>query len=91
MFLIPEDGVLDVSSSQGSSGSAGSGDLDYTYEDLAASTGITRVFESFTCNGSVNLECYDCQNNTILISRSCATSFVVVISTCICIIIIVLL
>jgi hypothetical protein len=67
MFLIPEEGVLDVSSSQGSSGSAGSGDLDYTYEDLAASTGITRVFESFTCNGSVNLECYDCQNSTILI------------------------
>jgi hypothetical protein len=67
MFLIPEEGVLDVSSSASSTGSASSGDLDYTYEDLAGSTGITRVFDSFTCNGSVNLECYDCQNSTILI------------------------
>jgi hypothetical protein len=67
IFLIPEEGVLDVSSSPGSTGSASSGDLEYTYEDLAGSTGITKVFDSFTCNGSVNLECYDCQNSTILI------------------------
>jgi hypothetical protein len=67
IFLIPEDGVLEISSSQSSTGSAGSGDLDYNYQDLQGSTGITRVFESFTCEGSVNLECYDCQNSTILI------------------------
>jgi hypothetical protein len=67
IYTIPEDGVLSITSSQSSTGSVGSGDLDYTYEDLAASTGITKVFESFTCNGSVNLECYDCQNSTILI------------------------
>ena len=67
IYIIPEDGVLDITSSEGSTGNASSGDLAYTYEDLAASTGITRVFESFTCNGSVNLECYDCQNSTILI------------------------
>jgi len=67
MYLIPEEGVLEVSSSESSTGSAGSGDLDYTYQDLQASTGITKVFESFTCNGSVNLQCYSCQNSTILI------------------------
>jgi hypothetical protein len=72
MFLIPEDGVLDISSSQGSSGSAGSGDLEYTYEDLVGSPSINKVFDSFTCNGSVNLECYGCSNSTINIAgRSC--------------------
>ena len=71
MFLIPEDGVLNISSSQGGSTAAGSGDLEYVYEDLAGSTGIARVFDSFTCNGSVNLECYACKrdgpNGTIVI------------------------
>jgi len=68
IFLIPEDGVLAVSSSQGSSGSASSGDLAYTYADLAGSPAINRVFDSFTCNGSVNLECYGCSNNTVTIA-----------------------
>jgi hypothetical protein len=63
MFLIPEEGVLNISSSLGGSTSAGSGDLEYVYEDLAGSTGITRVFDSFTCDGSVNLECYGCKRN----------------------------
>jgi hypothetical protein len=63
MFLIPEEGVLNISSSLGGSSSAGSGDLEYVYEDLAGSTGITRVFDSFTCDGSVNLECYGCKRN----------------------------
>ena len=63
IYLIPEDGVLSISSSPSSTGSGSSGDLEYLQEDLAASTGITRVFDSFTCNGSVNLECYDCKSN----------------------------
>jgi len=63
MYLIPEDGVLNISSSQGSTGSAGSGDLEYVYDDLLNSTGITKVFNSFTCGGSINLECYDCKSN----------------------------
>jgi hypothetical protein len=62
IYLIPEEGVLNISSSQGSTGSATSGDLEYTYQDLQNSTGITKVFDSFTCNGSVNLECYDCKS-----------------------------
>ena len=72
IYSVPEDGVLNISSSPISNGSASSGDLTYTYEDLQGSTGITKVFDSFTCNGSVNLECYDCQNSTILIKpHSC--------------------
>ena len=63
IYIIPEDGVLNINSSSPSTGSASSGDLTYTYQDLAGSSGITRVFDSFTCNGSVNLECYDCQSN----------------------------
>ena len=60
MYLVPDDGIIGVSSSQGSTGSASSGDLGYTLADVAGSSGITRVFDSFTCNGSVNLACYDC-------------------------------
>lgn len=77
IFLIPDDGVLSVSSSQGSTGSAGSGDFDYMVtQDLSGSTNISRIFDTFTCNGSVNLECYGCQrvgpNGSITISgRSC--------------------
>ena len=76
IYLIPEDGVLNISSSQGSTGSVGSGDLDVVYQDLIGSTGITKVFDSFTCNGSVNLACYSCQstgpNGTIsILPHSC--------------------
>jgi hypothetical protein len=63
MYAIPEDGVLNVSSSESSTGSASSGDLQYTIQDLSGSTGITKVFDSFTCNGSVNLECYSCKSD----------------------------
>jgi len=60
IYLIPEDGILNISSSPGTTGSAGSGDLDYVYQDYAGSTGITRVFDSFTCNGSTTISCYGC-------------------------------
>lgn len=63
IFIIPESGVLDVTSTEGSSGSVGSGELEYVQSDLAGSTGITRVLNSFTCQGSVNLDCYDCEKN----------------------------
>jgi hypothetical protein len=63
IFLIPEDGVLSVTNSQNSTDSAGSGDLQYTQQDLTGSTNISRVFDSFTCGGSVNLECYGCKSN----------------------------
>jgi hypothetical protein len=64
IYLIPEDGVLNITSSQSSTGSAGSGNYDYLYQDYIASTGITRIFDSFTCNGSVNLGCYGCKPTT---------------------------
>jgi hypothetical protein len=70
IYLIPEDGVLAVSSSPGSTSSVGSGDLQYTFQDLAGSPAINRVFDSFTCNGSVNLSCYGCSNGTITIAGS---------------------
>jgi hypothetical protein len=75
IYLIPEDGVLNISSSPGSTSSTGSGDLEYVYADLVGSTGITKVFESFTCAGSVNFKCYSCgptvpggRNSTIMIN-----------------------
>jgi len=61
IFLIPEDGVIGINSSQNSTGSASSGDYAAVHNDLAGSTGIIKVFDSFTCNGSVNLECYNCK------------------------------
>lgn len=69
MYLIPGDGILNISSSQSSTSSAGSGDLQYTYEDLVGSPSINRVFDTFTCNGSVNLGCYGCGNGTINIAN----------------------
>ena len=63
IFLIPEDGVLGITTSLGTIDSAGSGDLVPTMEDLSGSSGITRVLDSFTCNGSTNLECYGCGSN----------------------------
>ena len=63
IFLIPEEGVLNITSSPGISEGAGSGDLEYTYEDLVGSQGIATVFETFTCAGSVPLDCYGCDKN----------------------------
>ena len=79
IYLIPEDGVLNISSSLGTAGSASSGDYEYLRTDLQNSVGISRVFDTFTCGGSVNLECYSCgptiaggPNSTVLIKpHSC--------------------
>lgn len=72
IFLIPEDGVLNIISSPGITESAGSGDLEYTYEDLVGSESIATVFETFTCDKSVPLSCYGCEktgsNGTITVS-----------------------
>jgi hypothetical protein len=61
IYLVPENGIIGINKSQSSTGSAGSGDLAAVHNDLVGSTGIIKVFDSFTCNGSVNLECYDCK------------------------------
>jgi hypothetical protein len=63
IFLIPEEGVLNITSSPSISEGAGSGDLEYTYDDLVGSEGIATVFETFTCEGSVPLPCYKCEKN----------------------------
>ena len=65
IYLIPESGIFSVTSSQISTGSVGSGNLQYIKQDLSGSTNISRVFDSFTCGGSVNLECYGCKSNGI--------------------------
>ena len=70
IYLIPEDGVLSVTSEQGSTETAGSGELQYTYEDLQGSPNINRIFDTFTCEGSVNLSCYGCNNGTITVAGS---------------------
>jgi len=66
MYLIPETGVIGINSTAGSTGGQGNGSLDYVREDLARSPNINQVLNTFTCEGSVNLECYGCDNsNTI--------------------------
>ena len=62
VYLVPEEGILNISSSQGSTGSGGAGDFNGVVDDLAQSTGITKVFESFNCADSVNLDCYECES-----------------------------
>jgi hypothetical protein len=71
MYQIPETGVIGINSVAGPSGSVGNGSLDDVREDLNQSPKINQVINTFTCEGSVNLECYGCQkspvNSTILI------------------------
>jgi hypothetical protein len=63
IFLIPEEGVLNITTSLGSIDSAGSGDFDPVKDDLSGSDNILSVLDSFTCDGSSNLECYGCKSN----------------------------
>jgi len=59
VYLIPEKGVVGISSTQGNSGTQGSGVAANIKEDLANSIHINGLFTTFTCEGSVNLECYN--------------------------------
>ena len=59
VYLIPEKGVVGISSTQGGTGSQGSGAAIDINEDYLHSTHINGLFSTFTCDGSVNLECYD--------------------------------
>ena len=71
IYLIPEDGVLSVTSAQGSTSTEGSGESEYNTEDLKDSPNINKIFNTFNCEGSVNLECYGCQpgvNSTIVVN-----------------------
>jgi hypothetical protein len=71
IYLIPSTGVIGINSVAGGTGSAGSGSLDDVREDLNQSPKINQVINTFTCEGSVNLECYGCKkspvNSTILL------------------------
>jgi hypothetical protein len=71
IYQIPEKGVIGINSLAGPGGGEGNGDLDDVREDLASSPNINQVINTFTCEGSVNLQCYDCNknllNSTILI------------------------
>jgi len=71
IYQIPETGVIGINSVAGSSGSFGTGSLDDVREDLNQSPKINQVINTFTCEGSVNLQCYGCKkspvNSTILI------------------------
>ena len=58
VYLIPEKGVVGISSTVGSTGVVGSDTIGDVKADLAHSTHINGLFTTFTCNGSVNLECY---------------------------------
>ena len=64
-YLIPDRGVVGISSTVGSTGMFGSGAAVDGSEDLQQQTHINGLFQTFTCDGSANLECYDPQCNTI--------------------------
>jgi uncharacterized protein (TIGR02145 family) len=71
IYLIPEDGVLSVTSVQGSTSTEGSGESEYIADDLKDSQNINKIFNTFNCEGSVNLGCYGCQpgvNSTIVVN-----------------------
>ena len=71
MYQIPDSGVVGINSVAGPSASGSNGALESVRQDLAGSPKINQVINTFTCDGSVNLECYGCQkspvNSTILI------------------------
>ena len=66
IYQIPEKGVIGITSLEGPGAGVGNGDLDAVREDLAGSPNINQVINTFTCEGSVNLECYGCDTNNIL-------------------------
>jgi len=71
IYQIPEKGVVGINSLVGPGGGVGNGDLDSAREDLVGSPNINQVINTFTCEGSVNLECYGCNksllNSTIFV------------------------
>jgi hypothetical protein len=65
MYQIPDNGVIGINSVGGTTGAASSGNLTYVRQDLINSPKINQVINTFTCDGSVNLECYGCTQSTV--------------------------
>ena len=57
-YLIPDKGVVGITSTVGSTGTQGSGVGLDSSDDLKNQKNINGLFTTFTCNGSLNLECY---------------------------------
>jgi hypothetical protein len=62
VYLIPEKGTIGIYSSAGSSAVIGGGN---SLSLSSTQKNINGLFETFTCRGSVNLECYDCNKQII--------------------------
>jgi hypothetical protein len=62
VYLIPEKGTVGIYSSAGSSSVVGGGS---SLSLNSSQTKINGLFNTFTCGGSVNLECYYCNKQTI--------------------------
>ena len=62
VYLIPEKGVIGITSTAGSFGVVGGGNSVSLSQNQKHINGL---FNTFTCKGSVNLECYDCARQTI--------------------------
>jgi hypothetical protein len=71
IYQIPDKGVVGINSVAGPTDSIGNGSLNDVREDLGGSPKINQVINTFTCEGSVNLGCYGCNqspvNSSILI------------------------
>jgi len=65
IYQIPSTGVIGINSIAGPTGSVGDGSLTDVRESLGGSPKINQVINTFTCEGSVNLQCYDCKKSTV--------------------------
>ena len=65
IYQIPDKGVIGINSVAGPTGSIGNGSLDDVREDLVGSPKVNQVLNTFTCEGSVNLECYGCNKSPV--------------------------
>ena len=64
-YLIPERGVVGIDSAAGGAFGQGSGAAGDLSNSLQGSPSINGLFKTFTCEGSVNLECYRCHSDSV--------------------------
>jgi hypothetical protein len=67
MYLIPNEGVIGVTSTIGDTNSGSSFEFEDFNEDTENVGRINSVIESFNCEGSAPLECYDGRSGNMIV------------------------